>query len=51
MFSIVTTTPKCVLIHFGFHYILNEFRHFYDGEIGQPPGEQGPIDMDSELVH
>jgi hypothetical protein len=22
------TTPKCVLIHFGFHEILNEFEHF-----------------------
>jgi hypothetical protein len=25
-------TPKCVLIHFGFHFILNEFGHFYHGE-------------------
>jgi hypothetical protein len=46
-----TTTPKCVLIHFGFHWILNEFEHFYHGEIGQPPSEQGLIDTNSELVH
>jgi len=25
----VTTTTKCVLVHFGFHYILSEFGHFY----------------------
>jgi hypothetical protein len=24
----ITTTPKCVLVHFGFHYILSEFGHF-----------------------
>jgi hypothetical protein len=23
------TTTKCVLIHFSFHYILSEFRHFH----------------------
>ncbi len=33
------TTPKCVLVHFGFHSILNEFVHFYHDEIGQPPNE------------
>jgi hypothetical protein len=26
-------TPKCVLIHYRFHYILNEFGNFYHGEI------------------
>jgi hypothetical protein len=23
------TTTKCVLVHYGFHYILSEFGHFY----------------------
>jgi len=44
-------TPKCILVHFKFHWILNEFEHFYYGEIGQPHGEQGPVVMDNELVH
>jgi hypothetical protein len=44
-------TPKCILVHFEFHYILNEFGHFYHGEISQPLSEWGPVVMDSELVH
>jgi hypothetical protein len=32
--SFVYTTPKCVLVHSGFHSILSEFGHFYHGEIG-----------------
>jgi hypothetical protein len=31
-FRIINTTPKCIIIHFGFHYILNEFGHFHHGE-------------------
>ncbi len=27
----VFIAPKCLLIHFNFHYILNEFGHFYHG--------------------
>jgi hypothetical protein len=27
----IGTKPKCDLIHYGFHYILNEFGHFYHG--------------------
>jgi hypothetical protein len=34
-----------------FHYVLSEFEHFYHGEIGQTPSEQGVVIMDSELVH
>jgi hypothetical protein len=45
------TTPKCVLVHFGFHWILNEFEHLYHGETNQPHIEQGLVAMDSELVH
>jgi len=30
------TTPKCVLIYFGFHYILSEFGHSYHGELVKP---------------
>jgi len=45
------TTPKCILIHSRFHYILNEFGHFYHGEISQPPNEQGLVIMDNELIH
>jgi hypothetical protein len=44
-------TPKCVLVHSWFHQILNEFKHFYHDETGQPPNEHGPIVMDNELVH
>jgi hypothetical protein len=22
-------TTKCILVHYGFHYILSEFEHFY----------------------
>jgi hypothetical protein len=27
--AFMCVTPKCTLVHFGFHYILNEFTHFY----------------------
>jgi hypothetical protein len=27
-FSHSSTTPKCVLIHYGFHSIFDEFKHF-----------------------
>ncbi len=30
---------------------MSEFGHFYHGEIGQPPIEQGLIVMNNELVH
>ncbi len=46
----INTTPKCILIHFGFHYILNEFGHFYHGETNQPLNEQRPVATDNELV-
>jgi len=29
MYASIFITPKCVLVHFMFHYILNEFGHFY----------------------
>ncbi len=45
------TTPKCILVHFGFDYILSELGHFYHGEIVQTPSEWGLIVMDIELVH
>jgi hypothetical protein len=45
------TKPKCDLIHYGFHYILNEFGHFYHRETSQSLNEQGPIVTNSELVH
>jgi len=45
------TTPKYVLVHFGFHYILNEFGHVYHGETGQPHSEQGLVVTDNELIH
>jgi hypothetical protein len=32
----LVNTQKCILFHFGFHYILNEFGQFYYGEISQP---------------
>jgi hypothetical protein len=51
MFFFSFTTPKCILIHFGFHYILSEFGHLYHDETDQPPNEQGLVVMDSELVH
>ncbi len=44
------TTPKCVLVHYGFHKILNEFGHFYHDETCQPPCEWGLVVIDSELV-
>jgi hypothetical protein len=44
-------TPKCVLVHSGFHYILSEFEQFYHGETDQPPNEQWSVVMDNELVH
>ncbi len=44
-------TPKCVVIHSKFHYILSEFGHFYHGEISQPLSEQGPVATDKELIH
>jgi hypothetical protein len=44
-------TPKCILVHYGFQYILSEFGHFYHGETNQPLSEWGPIVIDSELVH
>jgi hypothetical protein len=25
----IYTITKCILVHFGFHYILSEFGHFY----------------------
>jgi hypothetical protein len=46
-----TTTPKCVLVHFKFHYILSEFDHFYHNKIGQPSNGWGPIVTNNELVH
>jgi hypothetical protein len=49
--SYANTTLKCILVHFGFHYILNEFGHFYHGETSQPPSEHGLVIMDNELVH
>jgi hypothetical protein len=49
MISTIITKPKCILIHFGFHQILNEFEHFDNGEIGKPPNEWGLIALDSEL--
>ncbi len=30
------TTTKCVLIHYGFHQILNEFGHFYLVKLFKP---------------
>jgi hypothetical protein len=45
------TTPKCVLVHFKFYHILNEFGHFYHDEINKPSNKQGPIVTDSELIH
>jgi hypothetical protein len=30
---------------------LNEFGHFYHGEISQPISEWGLVIMDNELVH
>jgi hypothetical protein len=41
-----TITPKCIQIHYVFHYILSEFGHFYLGETSQPL-----IVTNSELVH
>jgi hypothetical protein len=29
---------------------FDEFGHFYHGEIGQPPSEQGLVIMENELV-
>jgi hypothetical protein len=49
--NFLITTQKCVLIHSRFHYILNEFGHFYHGEIGQPFSERELVATDSELVH
>jgi hypothetical protein len=49
--DVANTTPKCVLVHSRFHYILSEFGHFYHGEIGQPPSELGLVVMHNELVH
>jgi hypothetical protein len=46
----INTTPKFILIHYGFHYILNEFGHFYHGETNQPPSEQGLVLTNNELV-
>jgi hypothetical protein len=37
------TSPKCILVHYGFHKILNE--------IDQPLSEWGLIVMDNELFH
>jgi hypothetical protein len=39
-----------VLVHFGFHYILSEFGHFYHGETSQPPNGQKPVATNSELI-
>ncbi len=44
-------TPKNVIVHYGFHYILSEFEHFYHGETSQPSNEQGLIDTNSKLIH
>jgi hypothetical protein len=33
------------------HWVFNEFGIFYYGETSQPLSEQGPVAMDSELVH
>jgi hypothetical protein len=49
--SSTNITPKCVMIHSKFHWILNEFEHFYHDEIGQPPSEWGQNATDNELVH
>jgi hypothetical protein len=43
-------TLKCVLVHFGFHYILNDFGHFYHGKTNQPLNERGIIVIESEMV-
>jgi len=49
--SCIYITLKCILIHFGFHYILSEFGHFYHGKINQPLNEWVLVVMDNELVH
>jgi hypothetical protein len=41
--QLACTTPKCVLVHFGFLWILSEFGHFYHGETRQPLSEQGQL--------
>jgi len=42
-------TPKCVLIYFGFHYILSEFGHFYPGKLVKPLVNEDQLY--NELVH
>jgi hypothetical protein len=37
------TTKKIILVYYEFHYIFNEFGHFYHGESGQPPNERGLV--------
>jgi hypothetical protein len=47
----INPTPKCILVHYGFHYILSEFEHFYHGETNQPPNEWRLVVMASELFY
>jgi hypothetical protein len=51
LISYVNITPKCVLVHFGFQYILSKFEQFYHGETGQPSNERGLVVTNSEWVH
>jgi hypothetical protein len=46
-----TITSKCVLVHSGFHWILNKFGHFYHDETSQPFSEHRLVIMNNELVH
>ncbi len=47
LFSNGFITPKCILVHSGFHQILSEFVHFYHDETNQPPSEHEPIATNS----
>jgi hypothetical protein len=44
-------TPRYVLIHYRFHYILNEFGHFYHVKTCQTLNGWGLFTTNSEFVH